>query len=338
MHKLIKRGMTWQRSPVFAAFAALLATAMPLACGDTSSSPVVIRVGGESIDRAAVEHWTGAIRLGSGVGASLGRAEGAPRERALDFLIAAHWLLGQAAKGGLRVSDGSVRRALRERVEAVPDGEAEFKRELASTGQTVADVELELRAALAAKAIGESLLGRIAPVTHAEVASYYARNRRQFRVPDRRLVDLIEDIESPRAAIALGRRLGTGRRFAKRGIREIVAREASPAAARNDNHQLVHAIFAATPGRLGGPAPFHHEWVLLVVRKLIPSAVTPLAQVSEKIEQQLVAERRRRALAGYLAAYRRTWTSRTTCRAGYVVQRCSEYRGRIHPEGNPFAA
>jgi hypothetical protein len=296
----------------------------------------VVQVGSASIAQATVDHWASAIRRGNGVGASLGRSGGTPRERALDFLIASHWLIGQALRDGLLVSGEAVQRGLRERVEAVPDGESEFRRELASTGQTVADVELEIKAKLATEAISESLSKRIPPVTRVEVARYYEHNRSRFRVPDQREVDLIEGIESPRAAAALGRRLGTGARFTRKAIREIVARQTRSEAAHRGNHQLVHAIFATPLGKLGGPVIFNNLWVLLVVRKLIPSTIKPLASVSEKIEQQLLGERHRSFMTRYLAGYRRTWTEQTTCRAGYVVQRCREYRGPTVPEGNPF--
>jgi len=277
------------------------------------------------------------MRLGSGVGSSLGSSRGAPRERALHFLIASDWLLGQAAREGLHVNKSAVHHGLAERVEAVPDGEAEFKRELASTGQTVADIELEVRASLAARMLGEAGLKRVPAVTHAQVQSYYNRNRRLFRIPDQREVDLIEGIDSHRAAVALGRHLGPGERFAKRAIREIVARQTPYEAAHRDNGELVHAIFATPPGRLGEPAPFHTLWVLLVVRKLIPSSVKPLTSVGGEIEQKLRDERRRTLVAGYLASYRRLWRVRTTCRPGFVVQQCTEYRGPIVPEANPFS-
>jgi hypothetical protein len=77
--------------------------------------------------------------------------------------------------------------------------------------------------------------------------------------------------------------------------------------------------------------------VLLVVRKLVPAdGATPLSKVSAEIAQRLSGEREQRALEQFLEAYRHEWTAKTSCHAGYVVQKCSEYRGRLTPEGDPL--
>jgi hypothetical protein len=322
---------------ILAAGAILLVGAGGTGCASDKSSPVVIRVGTVAIDRATVDHWTRAITLGSAVEGTLGESSSTPRQKALDFLISANWAIGAAAERGLDVSDGAIERGLKERIEAAPNGRSEFQEEISATGQTLPDVKLEVEAATALARLREFVSRRVPPVRQAQIAGYYKHHPQSFRIPDRRLVDLIEEIHGREHAVALGRRLGPGERFAKRAIRELVARETPYELGHRENGRMVRAIFATPPGRVGGPAMYHGRWVLLVVRKLIPGSAKPLGAVRAEISQRLSDERHRRALTSFLAAYRREWIAKTRCGARYLVQKCSEYHGQVTPEGSLLA-
>jgi foldase protein PrsA len=321
---------------------ALLLAASLIGCGTTSgtssnsSKEVIARVGDAAIYRAEVDHWASAIGRGNSVGTVLGKASGTPRERALKFLIASSWIIGEAEEQGLSISNAAVERGLQEKIAQAPGGRSEFQEELASTGQTLGDVKREVKSALAVAALRDAVAKRVPPISATEVRSYYAHHRRSFYLPDRRLVDLIEQIPGYADAVALGRQLGPGAPFAKRAIRELVRRETPAEAANRRNGQLVQMIFAATPGRVAGPAIFNGQWVIAVVRKLIPAEIQPLRAVRGELSKTLIARRRKQALNRFAAAYARKWTARTSCRAGYVVQKCSEYRGGRAAERNPL--
>jgi hypothetical protein len=316
-----------------------LATALLLAAGLTgcgivsgdtvsdsssnSSEEVVVRVGDTTINRGEVDHWASAIERGNSVGTALGRTSGTPRERALEFLIPSHWIIGEAESQGLSISEASVERGLREKIRAAPNGRPEFQEELSSTGQTLADVRLEVKSTLAVTSVRDAVAKRVPRVTGAEVASYYTHHRRSFFLPDRRVVYLIEGIHDYAHAVALARQVRPGTRFAMPWFRELVSR--SPEVA--DRGKLAHMIFAATPGRVAGPTMFFGHWVLAVVKKLIPAAVQPLAAVRGELSKTLAVERRERALKRFAAAYVRKWTGRTLCSPGYVVRKCSQNQG-----------
>jgi hypothetical protein len=318
--------------------AVLLFAAGVAGCGSPSGTAgaVVVRVGDVSISRSRVDHWTGAVQRSSSVGTALGPTSGTPRERALDFLISSSWVLGEATAKGLSISNAAVEHGLQEKIDALPNGRSEFDEELSSTGQTPADVKLEVKSSLAVSMLRNVVAKRVPAVSPIEVASCYAHHRRSFRLPDRRSVDLIEEIRSYARAIALGKRLGPGAPFAKRAIRELVRRETPAEIANRSNGQLIHAIFAATPGRVAGPAMFFGHWVLAVVRKLIPAGIQPLSAVRGELSKTLTLERRNRALSQFAAAFVRKWTARTSCSPGYVVAKCSEYRGAHAGERNPL--
>jgi hypothetical protein len=292
-----------------------------------------------SISAAAVKHWAGAIKLGSTVGASVGKNSGTPRERALDFLISAHWLIGEAAEQGLSISSAAVERGLKERRESVAGGRSEFEEELASTGQTADDVKLEIKAELAAGALHDLVVSRIPVVApQQEVIDVYHRDIAHYRVPERRLVDLIESIDTRAEAVALGKRLGPGARFAKRALHESVARQTPAQAAHASNAELVHAIFAATPGKLAAPARFNGQWVLIVVRGRVAGRTKGLKEVEVEIDHHLLDIRRRELFAQFAKQFRETWVPQTDCRPGFVVQKCSRYRGPLAREEDPLSS
>lgn len=316
--------------------AALLIAAGISGCAGGSSSPIVVRVGDDSIDRAVVDHWASAIKLGDAVGVALGRSHGTPRAMALSFLISADWLIGEAARRGLEVSVRAIDQALKERVDSTSNGRTEFQEGLSRKGQTIADVKLEIKAMLAAAMLREALSKRFPALTHEDVAAYYSAHRGSFHNPDQRIVDLIEDIPTANAARALGERLGPGARFARRAMRESVLRQTPYDAAHRPNGKLVHAIFRATPGMLAAPVLFNDRWVLLVVRRIVPGSPRPLDDVAEDIARRLLAQRRRMTEPGFLASYRRRWTAKTSCSPGFIVQKCVQYRGQATPEQDPL--
>jgi hypothetical protein len=299
---------------------------------------VVLRVGAVAVDRATVDHWARAIALGSTVASAPGRSSSTPRQKALDFLISANWAIDAAVERGLAISRKAIARGLKTKIEAVPNGRSEFEEEIAATGQTLADVKFEVKAALASAELREYFARRAPPVTQPQIAAYYEHHLQSFRVPDRRWVDLIDEIHGHAHAVVLGRRLGPGERFSKRAMRELVTRDTPYEDAHHDwKAPMLHAIFATPPGRVGGPVSFHYRWVLFVVRKLVPGRVKPLDGVRAEISERLSEKRRGDVLASFLGRYRREWIAKTSCASGFVVEKCSDYRGRLVPEGNLLA-
>ena len=226
--------------------------------------------------------------------------------------------------------NGAIEHALQQRINAAAgDGRSEFEEEIASTGQTLADVKLEVESALAAARLRDAVARRVPVVTTAEVTDYYAHHRQSFYLPQRRIVDLIEHIPGYRQAIALGKQLGPGARFARRANRELVHVESPAEAKERGNGPLVQMIFAATPGRVARPATFFGGWTIGVVRKVIPPEIQPLAAVRRELAKTLAAQRRKQALARFAAAFASKWTARTSCSPAYVIQKCAQYRGAL---------
>jgi hypothetical protein len=219
------------------------------------------------------------------------------RARALTTLISSRWLVGEARERGLRLPGG--------------------------------DPVQQARAAEAA--LREMLLRGAPKVSQAQVVAYYEQNQAQFGRPERRYLDIVERIPTRaqaqaalNAAVRRGdiHRIAIHEEFAEQNLATVVARKRS----------ILKAIFAAVPHTIVGPLPLNEKWCFFEVRRVVPRDVKPLAQVQSAIVQALEAERLRRALTPFVAAWRRKWIARTHCAAAYLVQQCSEYRGRRTPE------
>jgi hypothetical protein len=311
-----------------------------IGCGGADDHAVVVRVGGQAITKAIVDHWTSVIDRGAAFAGFRGKPPGStPGQRALVFLISSSWLLGEAARQHLPISEEAVNAALAEREQGTAS--AEFRKSLHRTGETLGDVKTELRAELAIEAIRQELARRASEITQQEVVAYYRRNRRQLAVPAARAVDLIEQLPSPAAANALVKRIGTGRRFSEAsGYHEVVSHTpgymGTPEKAR-----LVNAIFAARIGVASRPMKLFnvwaHSWVVFVVRKDIPARLQPLAKVRSEVVERLRTRRQRELATAFDREYRDRWPAATSCSSGNVVPGCKQSHIPTTPYQDPFA-
>ena len=276
------------------------------ASGNHSSSEVVARIGDAVVDRGTLDHWVSAVERGGSVATALGKITGTPREKALGFLISSSWIQQEARDQGLSISKDGIERALRQKIAAAPNGRAEFEEELASTGQGPADVRFEVKSALAEAQLRGAVAKDVPAVTPAAVAGYYFRHLRKFYLPDRRVAYLAEGIHSYTQARALAGQVRPGVRLALPWSRELVGRTAEVA----DRRTLAHMVFAATPGRVAGPAMIFGFWNLALVRKVIPAGIQPLAAVKSELSTTLAVQRREQALKHFAAAFARRWTAK----------------------------
>jgi hypothetical protein len=304
-----------------------------LGCAGSGRSPVAARVGDSTISEAAVAHWARVIATGNRVEGFDADAQGDPRQRALELLIAAAWLRGEARALGVAPSGRAVDRALSQRREA--NGAAEFDQALRAAEETVTDVRLEVEARLAAAAIRGVVFSRVSAPSDGEVLAYYRAHRGMFRVPGERTVDLLEGLASPAAARALVGRIGVGERFARKAFHEVLR---PPSGARTDIERVTRAIFAARVGIPSRPLRLGGHWTVFVVRRAVPARVRALRVVRGRIVRRLAINRHAQALKAFSSSYPTRWTARTDCHSGYVVQGCARYVGPARSQLDPLAS
>jgi hypothetical protein len=304
------------------------------ACGGISENATVLRIGDQQINKATVDHWTRVIERGGAFSGFRGAPKGGtPKQRALILLISSSWLIGEAERQGVPVSEAVVDKALAEREQG---GGAALRKRLKQTGQTQADVKLELRAEVALEAVRAALAKRAARVTEGEVVGYYRNNGELFHTQDRRMVDIVSGLPSSEAASALAVRLGAGPRFARIATLTRVYR--LPHSDRTpENAIAADAMFAARLGVVSHPVRFEHGWAVFFVRKEIPGVLKPLAEVRHEVLAQLDLRHQRELQPKFDAEYKAWWTARTSCKFDYVVAGCPQFQAELGPYEDPFS-
>jgi foldase protein PrsA len=331
---------------ILAPAAAFAVIAGLVACGGSKHDSVAVRVGDTTITGETVARWMAALAPGhfvpepphysaciarqreSFLQSSVTTVENECRQQyrklerqALRLLISSQWLIGEAKERGLKLSPVDATRQL------VSGG--------ATAGVSGADAELATTAQQAEAAIRRALAKDETKVTPAEVAAYYSRNIRDFERRERRYFDIFEQLPSEAVARKAMQDVARPRTRAKLAIHESLDRHDS-AEVVPWKRAIEKAIFAAKPHVLVGPLRLKGLWCFFEVTRVRPRAVKPLASVRAQIARRLADERRRRALARLVAAWRRRWITRTNCSPGYVVEQCRQYRGPT-PAEDPLA-
>jgi hypothetical protein len=318
--------MRQRRAPVACAVApagaivALCAVAITLTgCGGLSGGATVVRVGDVAISKTTVDHWIGVIERKGGFTGPRGEPPGGPKQRALALLISSNWLIAEAARQGVPVSERALHDALVEREAKI----GEFSQWLRGVGQTLGDVKLELRAELAAEALRAKLAKRAARIAPREVIGFYREHRSLFATGTR-VTDLIEGQSSPAAAIAAAPSLKSTQQYGSQAIREHVKRTGlflrSP-----EKVRVVDEIFAARPGVVSHPVLINKSWALFVVRKVIPGHILPFAQAREEALVRVGEQRQQAIASSFERDYRAYWKAHTSCRRGYVGPGCPQF-------------
>jgi parvulin-like peptidyl-prolyl isomerase len=298
-------------------------------CGGGAPANLAAQVGTSTISKATVANWMVVLAPGHTVPRAGTNAYQALRQKALGFLISAHWLIGEAAERGVGVSEGE----LQQRFDAkkhnlFPNGQSELEEFQKSSGQTAADLMLETQVELDSQRLHELIGRETPPVTQAQVASYYQGNRQRFRIPERREI-LITNRKTIPEGIALKRESEAKHDFA--GIAEVQLVE--PNHYPNPKHNidaieaapLEDAVFSAKPGVLTGPIRLRVDYQIFEVRRIIPARYPTLAQVQGTIEQQLSSEQQQRTLAEFVRTWRTKWIASTSCQPGFVISKCRQH-------------
>lgn len=247
------------------------------------------------------------------------------RQRAFAGLITANWLLAEA-----RVRGAATREPPHNNTGVQLAGRPFAT--VATSGATVAN--LARRAGSAASHLYGLAVAGATGVTNAQIASYYIQHRPQFEHPEQRYFEIVERVPTRAEQQRAKREWAHGKTPRTRGTGIVHDWLTTPPNARPDpNGTMIDAILAAKPNVLvAGRALMDYEYGVFKVLRIIPHTTEPLAKVHQRIGQTLTGEHERHAVELFIAGWRATWTARTNCASGYIVQKCSQYHGRKAPE------
>jgi foldase protein PrsA len=250
---------------------------------------------------------------------------------ALKALINQQWLSGEARERGMKLDKAAVKRELAQDIQAAAG-------KLAASGNTVADIQGNIVATQLTDRLIAQVKRRTPRVDHAFLLGYYAKHRQSFALPETRDLHIVR-MASLLAAKKARAEIEAGRSFASVvkvtaisqpiETKEGLFRGLTPTFF--SEPVLANAIFRARPHVVSGPVKISLGYYVFEVIAVHPPRVKTLAEVQGQLKAALPETLYRQALAQAVAAFRKKWIARTSCRAGFVVQECRGYKGSGPP-------
>jgi parvulin-like peptidyl-prolyl isomerase len=263
------------------------------------------------------------------------------REATLGELLDQIWLQGEADELGLTVTDKQVEDELATVKKQNFPTAAAYEKFLKDSKFTQEDVDDRLRLQLLVTQIQEAINKESPKPSQDEIESYYeAEKAAQFTTKESRDVRLIlnEDkgkVEAAKAELEKDSSPASWKKVAakystdpssksKGGLQEGVSEEFIQG-------PLKTAIFESPTGELAGPVKFEKNYVLAEVVKLTPGKVQTLEEAKAQIESTLGQEKQQEFFSEFVSDFTTRWTLRTFCADGYVMEKCSNFKGDGHP-------
>lgn len=255
------------------------------------------------------------------------------KQEVLDFLISSQWVLGEAAEQGVKVSEAEVKKQFETLKKEQFPKESAYKAYLARSGETEADLLQRVKLQLLARKLQEKIAKNAKKKpSKAEIAKYYNEHKAQYGKPESRNLEIIltkgeseaksakSEVESGKSFAAVAKAVSIDPLSKNNGgvLNEVTRGEEEKA--------LSEAVFAAKVGALSGPVKTPFGYYIFQVTKVNPASQQSLAQAESAISQAISSQSEQKALSTFVSEFRKKWTERTECRAGFVVPDCKEYK------------
>jgi foldase protein PrsA len=259
------------------------------------------------------------------------------QQEVLGFLISSQWVIGEASSLGVSVSDKEVKKRFEQIKSQQFPKPADFEKFLASSGQTVSDLLLRVKLNLLSSKIQQKIVKSKSNVTQAQIAKYYNEHQSRFGVPEKRSVEIIltkteaaakkakQEVESSKSFSGVAKRISVDPLSKTNGglLPEVVKGQQEKA--------LDTAIFSASKNVLSGPVKTPFGYYIFEVKSVKAGSQQTLAQAQASVKAQLVATAQQGALSKFVKDFKTKWTSKTECRAGYMVTDCKGYKAPKTP-------
>lgn len=250
-------------------------------------------------------------------------------QQTMSTLIQNVWIDKEAKDQGISVSDADVQRQLVLTKRQSFPTEAAYQRFLKQSGMTQADVLDRVRTQALATALTRKIQTSAAPVTDAQVQSYYTRNRSQFAVPERRDVDLIltrtqAQANAAKKAVAGGTSwAAVAKKYSTDAASKATGGVLRGVTQGQQDRAFDQAAFTAKKGVVVGPVKGQFGYYVVRVLAVTPAQQTSLAAARAQIRALLEQQGQQQKMASFIRDFENRWRAKTNCRTGYVVQLCS---------------
>ena len=263
------------------------------------------------------------------------------KSAALGELLDQAWIQGQAEELDLVVTDKQVEDELATIKKQSFGTDKAYEKFLEESKFNQDDVDARVRLQLLSTQIQEKVSKEAPKPSSSEIEAYYdAEKASQFTTKESRDVRIIlnkdkSKVEAAKKALEADSSEESWKKVApkyssdstsksKGGLQEGITEEFLQG-------PLKAAVFDSATGELVGPVKFQTNYVLVEVVKLNPGKVQSLDEAKAQIESTLGQETQQEFFSEFITDYQTKWEARTFCADGFVVERCSNFKGDGHP-------
>ncbi len=252
-------------------------------------------------------------------------------QQVMQFLVSAEWVIGEAQKQGIKVTDQQVATQFATIKKQQFPTVAAYNAFLGSSGMTLADLLLRVKLELLSTQLRNKATAGTGTVTSAQVANYYNAHKSTYGTPESRNVSIIlvktqADAQAALAAVQKGTPFAVEAKKVSIDVATKNQGGALTGVVRGQEEQALDtAIFAAPVNKLLGPVKTPFGYYVFIVTKVTPATQQPLSGVSSTIKQQLLSQNQQAALTKFVNDFTKRWTALTNCRTGFVVMDCKNY-------------
>lgn len=255
------------------------------------------------------------------------------RNQALQGLILAVWVRGEAADRDISVTQEDIDEELKRIKDQNFKNEKEFQKFVKQAKFSDEDVQNQVELTLLRNRL-ESEIVSDQEVSDKEIKVYYETNEQQFKQPASRDVRVIlnedkkkaeqakqqlEQDDSTKSWEKVAKKLSEDQASKDRGglLEGLVQGQGDP--------QLETEAFGAGEGELVGPFKTDRGFYVIQVTAVNEESTQPLDEVREAIKQQLASVRQQQVAADFQADFVDKWTPRTFCLPDYTIELCRDY-------------
>jgi foldase protein PrsA len=246
----------------------------------------------------------------------------------MQFLIQAEWVVQEAEKRNIKVSDKAVRKSFEDqKKQAFPTDKA-YKQFLKTSGMTEADILFRVKLSQLQEKLTQKVTEDAGKVTDADVQEYYDKNKKRFAQPETRDLLIVLTKTEAKAQEAKDA-LDSGQAW-KDVAKQYSIDETTKAqggklgsvARGQQDKALEDAAFSASKGEVGGPIKTQFGWYVYEVTKITPASQQSLEQSRDTIKNLLRSQRQQKALDAFIKDFREQYKDETNCADDYRVAEC----------------
>jgi parvulin-like peptidyl-prolyl isomerase len=269
------------------------------------------------------------------------------KETALGELIDGVWLRGEAERLGISVTEKQIEDELDQIKKENYPTPAAYKEFLETSHYTQEEVNDRVELQLIVRQIQTTVTNEVPPPPKSEISDYYNEEKSaKYTIKPSRNVRLVVNkskakVEEALAELEKDNSPASWKKVAPKfssdpttktqgGLQKEIPEELLQEPLKED-------LFGAATGELIGPIKYQGNYFIFEVVKLNPEKVKPLAEVEGEISSTLSQKAQQEHLSEFVTSYQSKWSSRTFCASGFVIERCSNFKGSGHPSTAPAA-